>query len=113
MVVQVCIGSTCHVKGSYIVVNRLQSMIERDNLEDRIEFKLIFCMGRCKQAVSVMLDGQDVYSVSPDTVEEFYEKQIKAPLLTASAADTVVLAADAAAPAAPGTDSAPGAGENQ
>lgn len=81
MVVQVCIGSTCHVKGSYIVVNRLQNMIERDGLEDQIEFKLIFCMGRCTQAVSVMLNNKDVYSVSPESVETFYETQIKAPVL--------------------------------
>ncbi len=84
MIVQACIGSTCHVKGSYIVVNRLQELIERDGLQDKVEFKLIFCMGRCTQAVSVMIDEKDFHSVSPETVDDFYENTIKAVVLAPS-----------------------------
>ena len=75
--VTVCIGSSCHIKGSRQVVEQLQELIAENNLEDKVELGGTFCMGRCQQGVCVTVD-EAFYSVTPETVEEFFEKQIKA-----------------------------------
>lgn len=71
MIIQVCIGSACHLKGSYEVIKTMQRVIEKENLEDRITLKSSFCLGQCSQAVSVQVDQQEVTSVSPQTAERF------------------------------------------
>ena len=74
--VTVCIGSSCHIKGSRQVVGELQDLIEKNNLQGKVELAGTFCMGRCQEGVCVTVDDQ-FFSVSPDTVKEFFEKEIK------------------------------------
>ena len=77
MKVLVCIGSSCHIKGSRSVVEQLQALIAKENLQDQIELGGSFCMGKCQQGVCVTVDGE-FFSVSPETVSYFFEKEIKA-----------------------------------
>lgn len=77
MKVTVCIGSSCHVKGSRQVVEQLQYLINENNLGDKVDLGGTFCMGKCQQGVCVTVDGE-FYSVTPDTTEEFFQNNIKA-----------------------------------
>lgn len=77
MKVTVCIGSSCHIKGSRQVVEQLQYLISENNLGDKVELGGTFCMGQCQKGVCVTVDDS-FYSVSPEDVDEFFEKQIKA-----------------------------------
>ena len=77
MKVTVCIGSSCHIKGSRQVVEQLQYLISENNLGDKVELGGTFCMGKCQQGVCVTVDNS-FYSVTSETVEEFFEKNIKA-----------------------------------
>ena len=77
MKVTVCIGSSCHIKGSRSVVEQLQDLIARENLNDKIELAGTLCMGKCQQGVCVTVD-EEFFSVSPETVSSFFEKEIKA-----------------------------------
>ena len=77
MKVTVCIGSSCHIKGSRQVVEQLQYLIAENKLGDKGELGGTFCMGKCQQGVCVTVDDT-FYSVSPETVESFFEKNIKA-----------------------------------
>lgn len=77
MKVTVCIGSSCHIKGARQVVEYLQNHISENGLDDKVKLGGTFCMGNCQQGVCVTVD--DVfYSVTPDTVEDFFENNIKA-----------------------------------
>lgn len=76
MKVTVCIGSSCHIKGSRQVVEELQHLIADAGLEDKVELGGTFCMGRCQEGVCVTVDGV-FHSVSPDNVKEFFEKEVK------------------------------------
>ncbi len=76
MKVKICIGSSCHLKGSRLVVERLQRLIKENNLTDKIEISGTFCMARCQQGVCVSVDD-DIHSVLPETVEMFFEKEIQ------------------------------------
>ena len=77
MKITVCIGSSCHIKGSRQVVEQLQYFINENNLGDKVELGGTFCMGNCQQGVCVTVD--DVFhSVTPSTVEEFFKKEVLA-----------------------------------
>ena len=79
MKITVCIGSSCHIKGSRQVVEALQEIINQNQLEDKIELGGTFCMGACQQGVCVSVD--DVfYSVTPQTVNEFIQTEVLAKL---------------------------------
>lgn len=77
MKVTVCIGSSCHIKGSRQVVEKLQELISDKKIEDKVELGGTFCLGNCQKGVSVTVDGE-LHSVSPETVEEFFAKEILA-----------------------------------
>lgn len=76
MVVQICIGSACHLKGAYNVINELQRLVSENNLQDKVSLKAAFCLGQCTKAVSVQIDDDPVLSVSDKTVEQFFENHI-------------------------------------
>ena len=77
MKITVCIGSSCPLKGSRQVVTGLQYLIAQNNLADLVELGGTFCMGKCQQGVCVTVDDE-FFSLTPESVEEFFEKNIKA-----------------------------------
>lgn len=79
MKVTVCIGSSCHLKGSRQVVEGLQELVSENNLGDRVELGGTFCTGNCQQGVCVVVDGK-LCSVTPYTVKEFFDTEILANL---------------------------------
>ena len=72
MKITVCVGSSCHLKGSHQVVERLQELITKNNLKDQVELLGTFCIGKCQLGVCVTVDDE-FHSVSPDNVDAFFE----------------------------------------
>lgn len=73
MEVQVCVGSACHLKGSYEVAEKLKKLCG----ENSVRVSGSFCCGACENpGVSVKIDGK-LYHVAPDGVEEFYSREIQ------------------------------------
>ena len=77
MKITVCIGSSCHIKGSRQVVGALQKLIAENNLSDKVDLGGTFCMGNCQKGVCVSVDDA-FFSVTPDTVEKFFQTNVKA-----------------------------------
>jgi len=77
MKVTVCIGSSCHIKGSRQVVEQLQNLIAENKLEEKVTLSGTFCLGNCQQGVCVTVD-EAFHSVSPETVGEFFANEILA-----------------------------------
>ena len=75
--ITVCIGSSCHIKGSRLVVEQLQSLISENKLGDKVELGGTFCLGKCQQGVCVMVNDE-FHSVSPETVGEFFANEVLA-----------------------------------
>ena len=73
--VTVCIGSSCHLKGSRQVVERLEELITQYGLKDEVDLGGTFCMGKCTEGVCVTLDDV-LYSVTPSTADIFFKKEI-------------------------------------
>nr|WP_246566448.1 (2Fe-2S) ferredoxin domain-containing protein [Tissierella simiarum] len=74
--IHVCIGSACHLKGSYNVINGLQEIIKEKSLEEKVEVKAAFCLGECSKAVSVKVDDSPIYSVNKDNIKDFFNTQV-------------------------------------
>ena len=75
MKITVCIGSSCHIKGSRQVVETLNRLIRENELKEKVELGGTFCLGKCQQSVCVELEGE-IFSVSPETAEEFFNSQV-------------------------------------
>ena len=75
MEVTVCIGGSCHEKGSHKVSEKLSFLIKENHLEGQVTLSKVFCLGKCEGGVSVkVLDT--CYTVTLENVEEFFEKNI-------------------------------------
>lgn len=73
--ITVCIGSSCHIKGSRQVVEQLQYLIAKNNLNDKVELSGTFCMGKCQNGVCVKVNDE-LFSLTPEQVNEFFEKNV-------------------------------------
>ena len=73
--ITVCIGSSCHIKGSRQVVEQLQYLIAENNLGEKVELGGTFCMGKCQQGVCVTVNDT-LHSVTPENVGEFFAKEV-------------------------------------
>lgn len=77
LTIQVCIGSSCHLKGAYNVVQTFQQMIEEHGLdESMLTFKGAFCMRQCaEEGVAVSLD-KTVHHVKPEEAASFFRATV-------------------------------------
>lgn len=73
--INVCVGSACHLKGSYKVIEELERLIESYKVQDKVELKGAFCLGNCTEGVSVKIDNK-IFSVNESNVESFFEEQV-------------------------------------
>ena len=75
MKITICIGSSCHLKGSRQIVEGLQRLVSDNKLEDRVELAGRFCMGDCQNGVCVTLD-EEKFSLKPEDVHTFFNKEV-------------------------------------
>ena len=73
--VTICIGSSCHLKGSRQVVEELQRLVADHQLKDKVELAGQFCMGNCQNGVCVTVDGEQ-FSLKPESTRQFFDEQI-------------------------------------
>lgn len=79
MVITVCIGSSCHLKGSRSIVQVLEQLIASHNVADKVTLSGSFCLGECEKGVCVRRDGE-LFTVTPDTAEQFFQDEVLAKL---------------------------------
>ena len=75
MTLTVCIGSSCHLKGSRQIVEQLQTLIAENKLESKVELVGTFCLGTCQTGVSVKAD-ENLYSLNPEDIKSFFETEV-------------------------------------
>ena len=76
MKIEICVGSSCHVRGSYEVVKNVEAFVKNQELEQEIELKGYFCMGHCTEGVSIKIEGS-IFQVSEETVIECLEEKLR------------------------------------
>ncbi len=77
MIVKICVGSSCHLKGAPEIAELFQTYVSANNLDDQIALVGSFCAGKCNRTgVTVSVDD-DVYpGVTPETFKEFWKEKI-------------------------------------
>ena len=77
MIIQVCVGSSCHLKGSQDIVNMLQEAIAKHKLEDEITLVGTLCVGKCNRiGVSVVVDDEIHAGITRENFSEFFAQHI-------------------------------------
>lgn len=74
--ITICIGSSCHLKGSRLVVEQLQEMIGKAGLKESVELAGSFCMGRCAEEGVAVTVNDEFFGVKPENVEEFFTNNV-------------------------------------
>ena len=78
MEIKVCIGSSCHLRGSYEVIEKLKALIAANSLEGKVNLAASFCLGKCGTGVTVTGDGEFWDNVTPETVESIFKEKVLA-----------------------------------
>ena len=76
MVLKVCVGSSCHLKGSYDVIEKFKELLKKYEVEDVIELQASFCLGHCSEGVTVKADERFILNVNDDNAEEIFINEI-------------------------------------
>ena len=77
MLIQVCVGSSCHLKGSPEIVELLQKAVSDYHLEDEITRAGSFCIGKCNRiGVTVQIDDDIHVGVTKESFKEFFEENV-------------------------------------
>lgn len=77
MTIRVCIGSSCHLKGSYEIVELLQKAVEEYHLENEVTLAGSFCLGKCSRiGVTVQIDEEIHVGVTREDFKEFFSENV-------------------------------------
>jgi NADH:ubiquinone oxidoreductase subunit E len=76
MKISVCVGSSCHLKGSYNIINLMKENLEKNGLTDKVELAASFCLGKCTNGVSVKVNDEVITGVTPDTFDEMFNEKV-------------------------------------
>jgi len=77
MIVQICVGSSCHLKGSEKIVELFQKAIEEHELEDEITLAGCFCTGRCNRVgVTITVNDEVHCGIIPEKFDEFFKEKV-------------------------------------
>ena len=77
LIVQVCVGSSCHLKGSSEIVELLQKAVEKYHLEDEVVLTGSFCIGKCNRiCVTVQVNDEIHVGVTRENFKEFFKDHI-------------------------------------
>ena len=77
MIIQVCVGSSCHLKGSEEIVRLLSESLEAYRLEDDVVLLGSFCIGKCDRiGVTIQVDDDIHTGVTKENFREFFNKNV-------------------------------------
>ena len=77
LIVQICVGSSCHLKGSETIVQLLEAAIAEHHIEDEVVLTGSFCIGKCNRVgVTVQVNDDIHVGITPENFREFFKENI-------------------------------------
>lgn len=90
MTLKVCVGSSCHLKGSYNVIESFKEILKKYDVEDLVELQASFCFGACDKSVTICCDNDShdtanatpieggllLHRVNSENAEEIFVKEV-------------------------------------
>ena len=81
MIIQICVGSSCHIKGSAEIVEMLQTAVAEHHLENDVTLAGSFCIGKCNRVgVTVQVDDEVHTGVTREGFKDFFQEHVLAKL---------------------------------
>lgn len=81
MIIKICVGSSCHLKGSPEIVELLQNAVKEYNLENEVTLAGSFCIGKCnRDGVTVQVDEETYAGITKEDFKEFWNDKVLAVL---------------------------------
>ena len=81
MIIQICVGSSCHIKGSAEIVELLQNAVAEHHLENEVTLAGSFCIGKCNRVGVTIQVNDDVHvGVTTENFREFFKNHILTPI---------------------------------
>ena len=74
--VTVCVGSSCHIKGARILIERFNNLLRKNGLENKVELKGCFCMERCGEGINWQIDDEQLTSATVEEATDIFEKRV-------------------------------------
>lgn len=75
--ISVCIGSSCHLKGAYRIIEGLEACIESRGLQGLVELNSNFCAGQCQHAIAVRVGGELCVQVEEAELSRFWDEHVE------------------------------------
>lgn len=77
MIIKVCVGSSCHLKGSPEIIELLQKSVEEHNLGEEVTLAGSFCIGKCnRQGVTLQVDDDIHVGITTENFKEFFNEYV-------------------------------------
>lgn len=77
MIIEICVGSSCHIKGSHEIVELFKKEISDRQLDNEITLAGCFCTGQCnREGVTVVIDDVAHTGITPDKFNEFFKNNV-------------------------------------
>jgi NADH:ubiquinone oxidoreductase subunit E len=77
MNILVCIGSSCHKRGSYEVLSRIRELVHENALENTVKVNFSFCLGQCHQGgVTIKIDDQLICRVGMENIDDIFKQYV-------------------------------------
>lgn len=77
VIVQVCVGSSCHLKGAPEIIELLQKAVEENHLEEDVVLTGSFCAGKCNRiGVTISVNDEIYTGITPENFKEFWKEKI-------------------------------------
>ena len=77
LLVQICVGSSCHLKGSQDIVELLQAAVEEYSLQDDVVLMGSFCNGKCnREGVTITVNDVVYTGITRENFKEFFTQNI-------------------------------------
>ncbi len=77
MIIQICVGSSCHIKGSAEIVELFQSAVQEHGLTDEITLAGSFCTGKCNRIGVTVQVNDDIHTgITKENFKEFFKENV-------------------------------------
>ena len=77
VIIQICVGSSCHLKGSEDIIELLKNEIAARGLENEVTLAGSFCAGNCnREGVTITVDDEVYTGVTRESFSEFFRKAV-------------------------------------
>ena len=77
MDINVCVGSSCHLRGSYDIINLFKEHLEANGMTETVNFGGAFCFGKCTgTGVTIKIDDEIISGVTKENFEVIFNQYV-------------------------------------